>query len=368
MRKTLAFCLVLLLALVSVAHADPAADPAAPEESYVLCARLEADGSYSYALIGSGDGADAFAALAGAGGTYEERFAALWEVASKLEPALSAEGGEEVLAFALGFGADGSAVRVSLGSEGLATLTGKAAFAIVTGSFAAGNPALSGDCEVYIWTLEGAVRFAEEAAGGEPLSLCPNCGGIDDGSKEHTAAISKFCKEGHTKCMGDPEHYCDPDDGGCGRTYPCSKSNSHTKCLKCGKLWCYKKHGDHKELKCGHRGCEVYGEEEKHAKCPACGGYFCNGKNHALCDHCGQPLCNGTDHSVLAECHEHYVCEGGNHEEAECFMHYVCEGGEHYELPCAHYACEGGNHSICEFCDDYICLGGPHGDGICNAT
>lgn len=387
MRKTLAFCLVLLLALLGVAHAESAAEEA---PLAVLVARLEADGSYSYALLGEGDGTEAFASLAGEGETYEERFAALWEAVSKLNPALSVEGGEDVLSFSLGFGADGSIVQASLGAEAAASLEGKIAFAIVTGSFASANPAVTGECEVYIWDLSGIRKLSGEPAEGVAMGLCPNCGGIDDGSAEHDEVISKFCKEGHTKCMDDPEHYCDPDDGGCGRTYPCSKSNSHTKCIKCGKLWCYKKHGDHKELACGHRGCEVYGEEEKHAKCPACGGYLCDGKDHTLaacgkhhlgaqgnhakatCGIDGHFNCDGKDHSGAAPCgiSGHLICDGLDHSEASCEIdgHYNCDGKDHTKLDCGHYVCVDGPHALvqapCNLPGHYVCVG-VHDQAIC---
>ncbi|NLD58312.1 MAG: hypothetical protein GX647_01460 [Clostridiales bacterium] len=387
MRKTLAFCLVLLLALLGVAHAESAAEEA---PLAVLVARLEADGSYSYALLGEGDGTEAFASLAGEGETYEERFAALWEAVSKLNPALSVEGGEDVLSFSLGFGADGSIVQASLGAEAAASLEGKIAFAIVIGSFASANPAVTGECEVYIWDLSGIRKLSGEPAEGVAMGLCPNCGGIDDGSAEHDEVISKFCKEGHTKCMDDPEHYCDPDDGGCGRTYPCSKSNSHTKCIKCGKLWCYKKHGDHKELACGHRGCEVYGEEEKHAKCPACGGYLCDGKDHTLaacgkhhlgaqgnhakatCGIDGHFNCDGKDHSGAAPCgiSGHLICDGLDHSEASCEIdgHYNCDGKDHTKLDCGHYVCVDGPHALvqapCNLPGHYVCVG-VHDQAIC---
>ena len=200
--------------------------------------------------------------------------------------------------------------------------------------------------------------------------------------------ISEYCKEGHTLCMGDPEHYCDPDEGGCGDYYPCSRSNSHTPCAKCGKLWCYKEHGDHKELACGHRGCEVYGEEEAHAQCAACGGYLCDGQDHTLAacgkhhmsetgDHsaapCGQEghfNCDGQDHGAAAcQTLGHFACDDQDHTAAPCGEHFACEEGydaaQHAQCPgCGVYVCSEGyvaeEHAQCETCGGYLCDGKDH--------
>ena len=53
----------------------------------------------------------------------------------------------------------------------------------------------------------------------------------------HDKPISKYCNAvpQHMVCQGDQLHYCDPAQGGCGDTYPCSRSNAHTPCRMCGK-------------------------------------------------------------------------------------------------------------------------------------
>ena len=298
MKKVFCLCLALLLALGGVALAEAIIGGAdgptsvfvtsqaiTPEERYVLIAREEANGAYSYALVGAGNGEEAMELFGGTSGKGGERIAAFERLAAVLEPAVALEGGSGPLTIAKTQDGD---IAFSVGGQALVELEDSTAFAIVTGSFADPQPSVEEGCEVRIWDKDGAREYRASSTVGEAVNICPNCGKVDDGSSKHHTPISEFCAEGHTKCMGDPEHYCDPANGGCGSTYKCSHSNSHTRCIKCGKLWCYKEHGDHKELACGHRGCEAYGEEGKHAQCTICGGYLCDGKDHTGAEACGK--------------------------------------------------------------------------------
>ena len=290
LQKLLCLCLALVLALGGAALAESviggANGPTSilvssqalnPGERYVLIARNDEDGTRSYALVGAGDGTEAMELFGGASGSNEERLAAFERLAAALEPAITLDGGEEALAVS---STQQGGLAFSVGLQTLVELEADEGFAIVTGSFAESAPSVAEGCEVRIWAADGTRDYGASDTVGASVNVCPHCGREDDGSAKHHTLISEFCEEGHTQCMGDPEHYCDPEDGGCGQYYTCSHSNSHTRCIKCGKLWCYKEHGDHKELACGHRGCEVYGEEEKHAQCPACGGYLCDGSDH----------------------------------------------------------------------------------------
>ena len=319
----------------------------------------------------------------GASGSNEERLAAFERLAAALEPAITLDGGEEALAVS---STQQGGLAFSVGLQTLVELEADEGFAIVTGSFAESAPSVAEGCEVRIWAADGTRDYGASNTVGSSVNVCPHCGREDDGSAKHHTLISEFCEEGHTQCMGDPEHYCDPEDGGCGQYYTCSHSNSHTRCIKCGKLWCYKEHGDHKELACGHRGCEVYGEEEKHAQCAACGGYLCDGKDHALAacgmhhateegDHTaagcgieGHYNCDGKDHAAAACGTEgHYNCDGKDHTAAACGTegHYNCDGKDHSAAPCGkHYACAEGydaaQHAQCPTCGGYLCDGKDH--------
>ena len=382
MRKFACLCLALLLAFGGAAMAESViggADgptsillnwtPSADENRSVLVARLEEDDSYSYALIGAGDGEEALALFGGY--SYAEQFAAFEDFAAMMQPAIVLEGNDAPLSIAVD--ADGLAT-VSAGEQMLAQFTDTPVFMIVTGSFAEGEMTMDENCDVQVLDENGVRVWSETAAvSGAYANICPNCGEPDDGSSRHHTLISEFCEEGHTLCMGDPEHYCDPADGGCGRYYECSHSNSHTRYIKCDNLWCYKEHGDHKELACGHRGCEVYGEEEKHAQCPACGGYLCDGKDHTLAS-CGKHHAGEAGDHTAATCgiSGHYTCDGLDHSDAPCSIdgHYTCDGKDHSKAPCGidgHYTCDGLDHSDapCGIDGHYTCDGKDHSDAPC---
>ena len=108
MKKLLCICLVLLLALGGAALSEAViggadgptsilvgSQPLAPGERYVLIAREEENGAYSYALVGAGDGAEAMTLLGGATGTNAQRIAAFERVAAALQPAVTLAAGDD---------------------------------------------------------------------------------------------------------------------------------------------------------------------------------------------------------------------------------------------------------------------------------
>ncbi|MBR4038519.1 MAG: hypothetical protein IKJ11_00275 [Clostridia bacterium] len=139
-------------------------------------------------------------------------------------------------------------------------------------------------------------------------------------SGDHYADVNKYCtaEPKHTRCQSTQEHYCDPENGGCGETYLCSESNSHTTCDMCGLLWCDESLGGH-YTRCGnrnHRPC-VYSMQGKtwrssdHPVCHLCGRGKCTGRHGEgacvdLCSQCGAVLKEGKTHR--ASCGKHYVC------------------------------------------------------------
>ena len=226
MKKLLCICLVLLLALGGAALSEAViggadgptsilvgSQPLAPGERYVLIAREEENGAYSYALVGAGDGAEAMTLLGGATGTNAQRIAAFERVAAALQPAVTLAAGDDPLAISA---TQSGGIAFSVGLQTLVELEGGEAFAIVTGSFAENAPSVADGCDVYIWDRSGTHAYGESSTVGETVSVCPHCGRPDDGSARHRRLISDYCEEGHTQCMGDPDHYCDPADGGCG--------------------------------------------------------------------------------------------------------------------------------------------------------
>lgn len=216
-----------------------------------------------YVVIGAGDGQEMFGALASGYDNYEEQFDALWRVLGCIKPIATVEG--ELTSLKLEKNENGD-TSVIMNETLVAEVIGHKCFVMT--SWAGDKVSMGEGIIVNLWDAEGMTQ----STGG----LCPNCGEVDDGSEVHDNVISQFCDEGHTACMGDPIHTCE----GCGQEYVCSKSNSHTVCAVCGKLWCDKSAGDHKAVECGHRGCEVYGDEEAHAKCGLCEGYLCDGADH----------------------------------------------------------------------------------------
>ena len=139
----------------------------------------------------------------------------------------------------------------------------------------------------------------------------------------HTGkVISGYCNAvpKHVVCEGNPEHYCDPAYGGCGKTYACSRSNAHTACRMCGLLWCDRSLGAHK-TPCDvpeHRPCvytlngKEYNIEEHSTTCELCGDLKCAREAHGLgvcvsiCEACGGPELYGYNHFNV-DC-EHYWC------------------------------------------------------------
>lgn len=158
--------------------------------------------------------------------------------------------------------------------------------------------------------------------------------------------VSKYCNATpqHMTCQGDPRHYCDPAQGGCGDEYLCSHSNAHTPCRMCGQMWCDRSLGGH-ETPCGnanHRPCvyrmngKTY-DRDDHAWCRYCGGYQCqNGGSHGngkCCTTC--PNCKGP--------------EKMNVPHKACGVHYTCYGTAGHERcgECGHYQCSDEHKALC---------------------
>ena len=150
--------------------------------------------------------------------------------------------------------------------------------------------------------------------------------------------VSKYCNAvpQHMVCQGDAEHYCDPNQGGCGDTYRCSNSNAHTACRMCGLLWCDYTLGGH-ETPCGnanHRPCvyKLSGKKfikDDHKTCGYCGYARCtNGGEHGNtkcvdpCKKCGGPEKFGIEH--IAKCGQHYWCKGGDHDWCKVCKAFEC--------------------------------------------
>lgn len=159
------------------------------------------------------------------------------------------------------------------------------------------------------------------------------------GGRHYNKPISEYCNAvpQHVPCQGNPEHFCDPNYGGCGETYLCSRSNNHTACRMCGLLWCDKSLGGH-DTPCknaNHRPC-VYTMKGRtyvrsaHEICGYCGSPKCDGGDHGNgkcvqpCPFCGYPL--KYDGSHYAPCRMHYDCQTaeGPHKRCECGENFAC--------------------------------------------
>lgn len=277
MKKLIAILMTLMVMLTGAAYADMTFEAVTLEEPPVnasdrmfLIEFVEPDSSLSYALVGTGSGADAFESFGIDMDDYEEGYKRIWQFLTMMEPAVTVVGSPN-----LSFSPDAKALytEISMNGEIVAQAAGLNVFAVISEGAANLVPEIDDKCSVTIWNSEGIVTYPMHAGNG---NLCPNCGRFDDGSDEHDTVINRYCEEGHTECMGNPEHHCED----CGHDYECSKSGSHTDCAECKQPWCYKEKGDHKELDCGHRGCQVFGKEADHAKCAGCSGYLCDGKDH----------------------------------------------------------------------------------------
>lgn len=277
MKKLIAILMTLMVALTGAAYADMTFEAVTLEEPPVnasdrmfLIEFVEPDSTLSYALVGAGSGTGAFESFGIDMNDYEEGYKRIWQFLTLMEPAVTVVGSPN-LSFAPG--ADRLYTEVCMDGELIAQVAGLNVFAVISENAANLVPSIDDACSVAIWNSRGIVSYPMYAGSD---NLCPHCGRFDDGSDEHDTVINRYCKEGHTECMGNPIHHCDE----CGRDYECSKSGSHTVCAECKQPWCYKDKGDHKELDCGHRGCQVYGREADHAKCAGCDGYLCDGKDH----------------------------------------------------------------------------------------
>ena len=157
-----------------------------------------------------------------------------------------------------------------------------------------------------------------------------------DGRWHNSEIISKYCEEEHQhrKCEGDPQHYCDPEDGGCGKFYSCKWSNVHTHCRMCGLRWCDRSNGGH-QTPCGrleHRPCQLPGFRYS---------------DHAICKYCGNPRCQGSH----AHCGEKVPCP-------RCKELVVIK--EEHTRDCGHWYCVPGDHEKCRTCGNYLCDGNEH--------
>ena len=171
--------------------------------------------------------------------------------------------------------------------------------------------------------------------------------------------ISNYCNAEikHTTCMEDTTHYCDPANGGCAKTYDCSKSGSHTECVSCGLLWCDRSLGGH-STPCGkveHRPCAYTLRGAKydkfrlkdHEECKYCGYYRCDnwgyhgaGKCVKICKACGEAKIKNQSHRH--ECGEHYGCLEDDliHKYCEVHAQYMCD--EAHDKQCEVYLKELG--------------------------
>lgn len=152
--------------------------------------------------------------------------------------------------------------------------------------------------------------------------------------------ISKYCDAipQHRVCEGDPLHYCDPEQGGCGDTYRCSNSNAHTACRMCGLLWCDYTLGGH-ETPCGnanHRPCVYAMNGETYVKA-----------DHDWCGYCGRPRCENDGEHGNTKCVD--ACPNCGGPEKMDVAH-IADCGEHY-------SCSGGSHAWCSECGAYACSG-----------
>ena len=151
--------------------------------------------------------------------------------------------------------------------------------------------------------------------------------------------VSKYCNAvpQHMVCQGDLQHYCDPNQGGCGDTYLCSNSNAHTACRMCGLLWCDHTLGSH-ETPCNnasHRPCyyRLTGKKyvkSEHQYCYWCGEAKCNGEDHGdhicvdTCSGCGQSKRYNKSHRMACG-HHGCVSTRIRHDRCLCGKSYLCD-------------------------------------------
>ena len=171
MKKLLAAVLAEMFLFSTAALAETTANP--QDRFLLIC--FEDAGTQTYALLGAGDGTQAFNAFAPESGTYETRFAGFWAAVSQLEPALTLDGKATSLAFLLG--GNGNGLLVSLGGTIIAELNGTQAFLIASDSIASEAVSRAAGCDLRVWTPEGVSGAETDAAS----NLCPRCGQVDDG-------------------------------------------------------------------------------------------------------------------------------------------------------------------------------------------
>ena len=294
--------------------------------------------------------------------------------------------------------------------------------AVVTASY--GEKTVSIDVEVDALPCElcgsGIAQLDEISA--HRQAICGVEGHCTADGEHSTEVISPFCdaEPQHTICEGDPLHRCDGEFG-CGEVYPCSESNRHATCVRCGRPWCYEGEEEnpvsHLTLDCGlHRACEISEDELDqhgilecgHAECDLSAGEshdFLPCARHRACEvpaddlanhalfGCGHAKCASgaeSEHRVLA-CERHYVCEipageqhnhgllfcghatcdtsiKSEHKLLPCGIHLACKvdadrHGSHVMLSCGHAACDiaaGSDHSRGACGVHFLCEGGNH--------
>ena len=169
MKKLLAAVLAAMFLFSTAALAETTANP--QDRFLLIC--FEDAGTQTYALLGAGDGTQAFNAFAPESGTYETRFAGFWAAVSQLEPALTLDGKATSLAFLLG--GNGNGLLVSLGGTIIAELNGTQAFLIASDSIAPEAISRAAGCDLRVWTPDGVSGAETDAAS----NLCPRCGQVD---------------------------------------------------------------------------------------------------------------------------------------------------------------------------------------------
>lgn len=132
-------------------------------------------------------------------------------------------------------------------------------------------------CEAEVTTMEEMENHAVAPCGVEGHGVCD---GLD-----HEIDLDPYCPDEnvHKACQAGATHVCDGEYG-CGKTYACEDSGSHTSCAMCGMPWYYKDAGNHTTPNCGrshHRACvQDNFDWSDHERCGYCGDLRCDGDRH----------------------------------------------------------------------------------------
>jgi len=317
-----------------------------------------------YALVGSGNGADAFAKLAPKDDLYAPRFEVVAkELAEQAKEDKRLDGisfvqiKEEPKEFTFKTGTENQEnnqadfTNICFNGKDVAKVDGGTVFIILTWSLAyyEAKPE-EGDAELYLYYHDGCMDGE-----GAKRELCAGCGLVT------IHDMLSFC--GHSSCV-DANH-------------------APAVCGVEGHKACYDRHG---AARCGLKGHHVCTGIHADAACNTKKHYVCDGKKHVPCAGCGMLQCDeeykksehiaacGSHYACAsgykAEDHKkldcgHYACAAGNHVKADCGKHYQCAAGykaeNHALADCgAHHVCAGGNHGLCA-CGKAVCNGEDHG-------